>query len=230
MRPTPPVLEIAISAFVYSGGTRIALPNFALSSGEIVVLTGRSGSGKSTLIHLLTGVLALGREHGRIRLGDVELAGLDPRARDRLRPNQIGWIPQRVHLIGALSVIDNVLLPISLGVKASSDAHSRARSRAVCLLEAADIGAIANTAAASLSVGQASRACVARALVASPRVLCADEPSAALDRTSAEAIARLFGVYVRDGGAAVVASHDRAFIDALHEQSKSVREIALCLQ
>jgi putative ABC transport system ATP-binding protein len=210
-----------------SSRTPIALPQFALKSGEIVVLSGRSGCGKSTLLHLITGVLALARAQGSIRIATQELAGLSQGERDRLRPTVVGWMPQRVHLISALSVFDNVMLPILLGdARGAQDLHSL-RLNASALLTAAGIGALAGSQPSSLSVGQASRACAARALIANPQLLCADEPSAALDRDSAKAIAAMIAKYVQGGGAAVIASHDRAFIDALDDAHIAVTEISM---
>jgi putative ABC transport system ATP-binding protein len=219
------VLKVNVPAFSYRSAEKnsrssFALPTFNVAAGEIVVLSGRSGSGKSTLLHLLTGVLALSPEQGSIELVGKEIATLSQHERDRLRPHLVGWMPQRVHLISALSVLDNVMLPLSLGEnKYASPEHAAA------LLCEADIGDLANALPSTLSVGQASRVCAARALVANPKLLCADEPSAALDQASAQAIARMLASYVRGGGAAVVASHDRAFIEALRGQSQSQSQL-----
>jgi ABC-type lipoprotein export system ATPase subunit len=218
---SPQVLKVDVPAFSYrsaekSSRSSVALPIFNVATGEIVVLSGRSGSGKSTLLHLLTGVLAFGREEGSIELAGKEIATLSQRERDRLRPYLVGWMPQRVHLISALSVLDNVMLPLTLG-----EGKGATQERANALLGEADISELANALPSTLSVGQASRVCAARALVANPRLLCVDEPSAALDQASAQVIARMLTSYVRGGGAAVIASHDRVFIEALRGQSPS---------
>jgi putative ABC transport system ATP-binding protein len=220
-------LKLDVGAFTYADGKSIVLPSFELQRGEIVVLSGRSGSGKSTLLHLVTGVLALKRAQGTIRTGEIELADLSQAARDHLRPHTIGWVPQRVHLISALSVFDNIMLPITLGSTQKSKTKDEFVTRAIALMKEAGIADLANALPAKVSVGQASRACVVRALVANPRVLCADEPSAALDRESAEAVAKLLTRYAFDGGAALIASHDAAFIDALKTHSENVRTLSL---
>jgi putative ABC transport system ATP-binding protein len=239
-----PLLRVRVPTFSYaatrtgntSSQTVVGLPEITLHPGEIVVLSGRSGSGKSTLLHLITGVLALPQTLGSISIGGKELAALSQTERDSLRPYAVGWMPQRVHLISALSVLDNVMLPITLGAAARSSATSTLtdkhvmRQRAIALLDAAQISQFANTLPSSLSVGQASRACAARALVANPQLLCADEPSAALDRDSANAMAAMIANYVQAGGAAVIASHDQAFIDALRALTESVKTIALDAQ
>jgi ABC-type lipoprotein export system ATPase subunit len=88
--PNDPALQVKVTSFAYCNGAPLALPSFALSAGEIVVLSGRSGSGKSTLLHLVTGVLALDPSQGSIRIVGSELAGLTQTERDRLRPYTIG--------------------------------------------------------------------------------------------------------------------------------------------
>ncbi len=221
-----PRLTIRIDAFRYAGGAAIALPQFDVNEGEIVVVSGRSGSGKSTLLHLATGVLALDRASGSVKLSGSELAGLSPTERDYLRPLQVGWIPQRVHLISALNVFDNVLLPLTMGGHGSASIDVF-RVRARELLRDVGVAQHENAMPSTLSVGQASRVCAVRALVAPPNLLCADEPSAALDRESAAAIAQTIARYVGDGGAALIATHDHEFIEALRLNTESVREIAL---
>jgi putative ABC transport system ATP-binding protein len=226
-------LCVNVNAFAYANGKPISLPSFELRPSEIVVLSGRSGSGKSTLLNLVSGVLALARLQGSIRVDDLELAGLAQATRDRLRPHTIGWVPQRVHLISALNVFANVMLPISFGHASDSatadslSAKSDFSARALALMREAEIDALEHALPAQISVGQASRACVVRALVARPRVLCADEPSAALDRNSSAAIARLFARYAHEGGAALIASHDAAFTASLEYESQNVRTLSL---
>jgi putative ABC transport system ATP-binding protein len=225
--PKNTALQVNVTAFSYAGAPSMALPIFEARSGEIVVLSGRSGTGKSTLMHLATGVLGFDRTQGSIRIGDRELAGLSQYERDCLRPNVIGWVPQRVHLISALSVIENVMLPVTMARSNENIRASETSSRAKKLMQAVGIDAIANASAANVSVGQAARACVVRALIGNPVVLCADEPSAALDQSSADAIASVIAAFANDGGVVLIASHDAAFAAALAQHSRSVRTIAL---
>jgi putative ABC transport system ATP-binding protein len=222
-------LTVRVNAFRYAGGAAIALPEFDMKAGEIVVVSGRSGSGKSTLLHLVTGVLALEKASGHISVCGVELAGLSQSTRDRLRPHQVGWMPQRVHLVSALNVIDNVLLPFTMSASAAASIDALGL-RAHELLGDVGVAQYENAMPSTLSVGQASRVCAVRSLVAMPKLLCADEPSAALDGESAVAIAQVIARYAREGGAALIATHDRAFIESLRKNTESVREIALIAQ
>lgn len=219
------ILNVGLRAFSYAGSSPLSLPSFTVARGQIVLLTGRSGCGKSTLLNLVSGVQALSPEQGSIRIAGTELAGAAQHRRDQLRPQTVGWMPQRVHLISALSVFDNVMLPLRVGMT-DIDANTAA-NRGRSLMDALEIGALANTPATQISVGQASRACAARALAVNPRLLCADEPSAALDQTSAAILARVIADFVKGGGAALVASHDRAFATALQREHESVVTISL---
>ncbi len=228
-RNNHPALTVRIEAFRYNDAAVIALPQFDVNAGDTVVVSGRSGSGKSTLLHVATGVLALARTQGSVKLSGLELAELAQIERDCLRPYQVGWIPQRVHLISALNVIDNVLLPFTMS-RGASTSRNAFRPRARELLADVGLAQYENAMPSTLSVGQASRVCAVRALVAKPVLLCADEPSAALDRESANAIAQVFARYVREGGSALIASHDQAFIDTLGTLAPSVRTLSIDAQ
>ncbi len=221
------IADIRVAAFRYASGATIALPDIAIEAGEIVIVSGRSGSGKSTLLHLTTGVLALRREQGSLGVAGVDLADVSQKERDALRPCIVGWMPQRVHLLHPLSVLENVLVPISMAMRTTRNTMVDARVRAHTLLDAAGIATIADKMPNAISVGQASRACAVRALLAKPKLLCADEPSAALDRENSTALAKLIASYVREGGTALIASHDFAFVERLKHESESVREIVL---
>lgn len=196
----------------YAGerGEPIVFPDISLHAGSLLIVRGASGSGKSTLLHLLAGARRLdGTENGRIEVLGRDVSQLKVAQRDALRPATIGWIPQRVHLIQSLNVIDNIVLPIALA-NAGGSKRSLVES-AHKLLARAGLGDLAQAKSTELSVGQAARCCVIRALVAEPKLLLADEPSAALDGASARAIAELIGEYCAAGGSAIVASHDNEF-------------------
>lgn len=221
---TPPRLSLHVPSFRFANGRVIALPALDVNAGEIVVLRGRSGSGKSTLLHLACGVLALPRELGNAAIDGNSLAGLDQSARDRLRPRTVGWIPQRVHLLSAINVLDNTLLSFRFaGEKNGRDEEARA----ITLLDSLGLSALQHAMPHTLSVGQASRVSVARALVAEPKLLCADEPSASLDRESSALVAQAFARYAAGGGAMLLATHDDEFLDQLRAHQISLRTIAL---
>ena len=184
----------------------IRFGSFALASGQALLLRGGSGAGKSTLLHLLCGVLPIQPQSGTVVLAGQSLQSLTRSERDALRPYSVGWMPQRQFLMQPLTVLENVLLPASLAGRADA----AARTRAMALLQSFSIAEIAHLRPQTLSVGQAARASLARALVTQPKLLLADEPTAALDAVSSRLVIEQIARYVEGGGAAIMASHDPA--------------------
>ena len=181
----------------------VALDNVDLSiePGEFVALIGPSGSGKSTLLHLAGGL-----DHpdgGRILLGDRDLATMSIGERAKLRRREVGFVFQFFHLIPTLTVTENVELPLLLdGVKSNG--------RTSELLERVGIGHRAAHLPGELSGGELQRAAIARALVARPQVILADEPTGNLDSATSEAVLALLTEQVVESGAALVmVTHDR---------------------
>lgn len=202
----PPLLTVCDLAHRFAGRAEIAFGSFTLNAGSILLLRGESGCGKSTLLHLLGGVLSISANSGSAVLDGRDIAAMTTSARDRLRPRLVGWMPQRQLMINSLSVLDNVLLPMAL----SGGVDTEVRRRATSLLESLAIVELAAQRPTTLSVGQAARACLARALLAKPKLLLADEPTAALDDASAQLVATQMRAFAAAGGAVLVSSHDRA--------------------
>lgn len=211
----------------YASGRCIDFGRFSVDAGQVLMLRGTSGSGKSTLLHLLAGVLPVGQDQGAIQLAGMALHTLSTAQRDCLRPYTVGWMPQRLCLIQSLSVRDNVLLPIALA--AGSVSAPDPATRADALLAALDIAALASRRPRDISVGQAARVSLARALVAQPALLLADEPTAALDAESAARVAQAIAAYAAAGGTAIIASHDEALTQQINAQrpTNPVRQMTL---
>lgn len=199
-----PLLIVRELSHRYAGRVAMSFGSFTLGAGSVLLARGASGCGKSTLLHLLGGVLPIASNRGCAMLDGLAIATLSNAARDRLRPLLVGWMPQRQVMINSLSAIENVLLPASL----SGTVDAAVRDRAVALLNVLAIPELANQHPATLSVGQAARVCLARALLARPKLLLADEPSAALDEASSRLVAAQIIAFAAAGGAALVASHD----------------------
>ena len=178
--------------------------DMAVGQDEFVVLAGRSGSGKTSLLNIAAGLLAP-------TAGDVAWNGqvvADPSTFARLRRDQIGMVIQGGGLISTLTALENVELPLD-GVD-----HREARARARTLLVALGVDARRDNFPSQLSGGEQQRVALARALIREPSVLLIDEPTANLDRASADGIIALLTQLRNDGRALLVASHDTALIDA----------------
>jgi len=185
----------------YADDVVVSVPAWRAEAGEQWLLAGASGSGKSTILHILAGLTR--PTTGCVIVGDTDLGTLHASALDRWRGRTIGFVPQRLHLVTALDVRDNLRL-----AQAFADAtHDDARIRA--LLEALQIGDLARRFPRELSHGQAQRVAVARAVVNRPRLLLADEPTASLDDAHAVMALELLRTQAIGVGATlVIASHD----------------------
>jgi lipoprotein-releasing system ATP-binding protein len=162
-----------------------------ISDKEFVAIEGQSGSGKSTLLHLLGTLDA--PDGGEIHFEGRRIDNLPIRHRDRLRNRAFGMIFQFYHLLPELSALENVLMPImiaegTLGYWRSKQKHVE---RAKSLLEMVGLSHRLTHKPYELSGGEMQRAAIARALIARPQVLLADEPTGNLDRKNGEEILRI---------------------------------------
>jgi ABC-type lipoprotein export system ATPase subunit len=172
-----------------------------LRAGEMVALVGPSGCGKSTLLNLI-GCVDLPTS-GDVTIDGASTSRLGDAALTRLRRDRVGTIFQFFNLLPALTIAENVALPLVLQGTARADV---ARRVAAAL---ASVG-IADKAAAlprQLSGGQAQRAAVARAVVHRPAVILADEPTGNLDSQNGDAILELLGALARGGETILLATH-----------------------
>jgi len=190
--------------FPRGGSPVVALDgvDLALASGEFLAVTGPSGAGKTTLLAILG---CLDRPtSGEVRLEGRPLGALGDREVSRLRSRTFGFVFQAFHLLPALSVAENVELPLLY----AGLPERRWRERAHAALAAVGLLERAAHRPCELSGGECQRAAIARALVAGPPVLLCDEPTGNLDLESAEAIGGLLAHLNRDGRTVVVVTHN----------------------
>ena len=182
--------------------------------GQFVAVTGPSGSGKSTLLGLVAGLDQ--PTAGSVRLGGVDLGGLDEDQLARLRLQQVGYVFQSFHLIPTLTAVENVSVPLELA--GAPDAVGRAGT----LLAEVGLAGRDHHYPAQLSGGEQQRVALARAFANAPAVVLADEPTGNLDSaTGAQVIALLVERHRRHGTTLVLVTHD----PALAEHAERVVEL-----
>lgn len=186
------------------GATRVLRDvDFHVDPGEVVSVMGPSGSGKSTLLHLLAGLLV--PDAGEIHLRGTRIDHLPERRRAALRLREMGFVFQFGDLVPELSLRENVELPLRVtGTRAA-----RAGRRALEVLDRLGVADLADRRLSEVSGGQAQRAAVARALVHSPSVVLADEPTGSLDTVTGELVLEaLVGAAREQDTAVVLVTHE----------------------
>ena len=179
-----------------------------INAGETVAIMGPSGSGKSTLLHCMSGVLT--PTSGQVLFKDAVLSDASDAARSRTRLADFGFVFQDHQLLPELSALDNVALPAML----NGTSRNKARKRGEELLNQLGLGSLVDRRPGQVSGGQAQRIAIARALVTSPAVIFADEPTGALDQaTGHEVMQMLSAVVQRTGAALILVTHDPGVAD-----------------
>ena len=202
---TRPAVELASVSKVYGSGggavTALDEVSIALARGSFTAVMGPSGSGKSTFLHCAAG---LDRPtHGVVRLGETELSGLKEVALTELRRERIGFVFQAYNLLPALSVEQNITLPLLLAGKPIDRDWLRRVVANVGLTDRLD------HLPSQLSGGQAQRVAIARALITRPDAVFADEPTGALDsRTGKQVLTLLRDIVDHTGQTVLMVTHD----------------------
>jgi len=179
-----------------------------VGKGEFLSISGPSGCGKSTLLALL-GMLDMPTD-GRYLLGGDDVTTLAPVARAKVRNERIGFVFQAFNLIGDLTVLQNVELPLTYREGMPSDERRKAALHA---LERVGMSHRVNHHPAQLSGGQQQRVAVARALAGKPSILLADEPTGNLDSRNGEAVMNLLRELHREGSTICMVTHDPRYAD-----------------
>ncbi len=197
------ILEARGLAKHYAGERVFSDVDLTLHAGEVAVLLGPSGSGKSTLLSVLAGLLT--PDAGSVWLDGEPVRFHDAGARTELRRTQLGFVFQQAQLLPFLSVAEN----LTLVAENAGLTRVHACTRAHDLLARVELTAHAEKRPGQLSGGQRQRVAIARALLHGPRLLLADEPTAALDWSHGSGVADLLIAEARAAGAALlVVTHD----------------------
>ncbi|MDO8906013.1 ABC transporter ATP-binding protein [Hydrogenophaga sp.] len=177
--------------------------DFTLSKGETAAIVGASGSGKSTLLSIVAGLDT--PTSGTVHIDGVDLFALDEDQRAALRAQKVGFVFQSFQLLGNLTALENVMLPLELA------ARRDARATATHMLQRVGLGERLSSYPKVLSGGEQQRVALARAFVVQPAVLLADEPTGSLDfATGATIMELMFELNREQGTTLVLVTHDRA--------------------
>ncbi len=198
-------------SFQYPSGPSFQFPTITCGKNEKLLILGESGKGKTTLLHLLAGLLQ--PTSGEIIINEQNTSTMSGAALDKFRGKNIGIIFQTAHFVEALNIEDNLIMPQYLtGLKQD-------RNKAKELLTRLNIADKGKKRPSQLSVGEAQRAAIARAVINNPPVILADEPTSALDDKNAAEVIRLLEEQANATGAAlIIVTHDQRLKDHFANQ------------
>ena len=204
------MISIDQLTFTYGDGTfRLRIPQLNLETGRSAVIVGPSGSGKTTLLNLIAGILP--GSGGEIRVGDTDVHRLNDNERRLFRLKHVGQVFQDFQLIDYLNVLDNVLLPCRIHPLVT--VTKTLRERASVLLQSVEMSNFERRSVTHLSQGERQRVAICRALLLSPQVVLADEPTGNLDPVNAARIVRLLRTETnRSGATLIMVTHDHSLL------------------
>lgn len=224
------VIDITGLRFTWPQGLSpvLDIDHFRVDQGEQLFVMGASGSGKSTLLGILTGIIL--PQRGDVTILGQRITQLSGSVRDRFRADNIGYIFQMFNLIPYLSVVENVVLPCQFSTLRKKRALAKSaslRDEALRLLAHLNLkdSELLDKPVIELSVGQQQRVAAARALIGSPDLVIADEPTSSLDTEHRESFLRLlFDECSRSGTTLIFVSHDNS-LAPLFDRSVEFKEI-----
>lgn len=180
--------------------------NLNINAGDFISIIGRSGSGKSTFLNMITGFLT--PTTGTVFLDNINLHSLGDEKLSALRNSRFGYIPQGSGLLSNLTVFENVCLPFYLGTQ-----EGHIEDRASFLLDEIELAHLAKMYPANLSGGELRRIMIARALINSPDILIADEPTSDLDPETTKDIMDLFVRINKKGTTMLIVTHELSTLE-----------------
>lgn len=179
--------------------------NFNVSEGEMVAVMGPSGSGKSTLLYTVSGMDKT--TAGEVKFCGKDITQLKEKDMANMRLNEMGFIFQQMHMLKNLTVLDNIILPAVQSDK-NSGTRKEIKERGLELMRKLGIIEIADNDINEVSGGQLQRACICRSMINMPKVLFADEPTGALNRTASNEVMDELVKLNSDGTTIMMVTHD----------------------
>jgi len=179
--------------------------SFNVPKGEMVAIMGPSGSGKSTLLYAVSGMDYI--TAGNIQFNEKSIENMSQKELADLRLDEMGFIFQQMYMLKNLSVLDNIILPACHSRKNKASKKEKIQY-AKELMRKLDIIEIADNEINEVSGGQLQRACICRSLMNSPKMIFADEPTGALNRTSSNDVMKELCKLNDDGTTIMLVTHD----------------------
>ena len=176
--------------------------SLTIEDGEMVAIIGKSGAGKSTLLHILACIDSY--ESGEYKIDDTLVKNLSEKQYAQIRNEKIGMVMQDFALVDDFTCLENVLLPLDF----AKHKKPNRKELALAALKSVSMDSMAKKPVNKLSGGQKQRVAIARAIVNQPSMVLADEPTGALDSTTAEEIMHVFKELNHQGKTVVIVTHD----------------------
>ena len=179
--------------------------NFTVSEGEMVAIMGPSGSGKSTLLYAVSGMDSI--TAGEASFCGKNIAKMGAKELADLRLDEMGFIFQQMYMLKNLTVLDNIILPACQSSK-NTESRKETVQRGQELMRKLGIIDIADNDINEVSGGQLQRACICRSMINNPKMIFADEPTGALNRTSSDEVMEELAKLNNDGTTIMLVTHD----------------------
>ena len=179
--------------------------SFTVAEGEMVAIMGPSGSGKSTLLYAVSGMD--GATSGRILFDGKDITKLGNNELAALRLDEMGFIFQQMYMMKNLTILDNIVLP-AMESKKTSESKKEKNKRGEELMRKLGIIEVADNDINEVSGGQLQRACICRSMINKPKVLFADEPTGALNRTASNEVMEELVKLNKEGTTIMMVTHD----------------------
>lgn len=179
--------------------------NFSIEEGEMVAIMGPSGSGKSTLLYAVSGMDSI--TAGEVQFCGKDIAKMSEKELADLRLDEMGFIFQQMYMLKNLTVLDNIILPACQSEK-NNETRKETVQRGQDLMRKLDIIETADNDITEVSGGQLQRACICRSMINKPKMIFADEPTGALNRTSSDEVMNELAKLNGEGVTIMLVTHD----------------------